>query len=79
MENEWDILWKITRLICGNMVDLLMGGVRFAGRFVFIVITFFIPNNMFSTSSLFYLYNGCNFYVLSFFVTNVIWQQGTLY
>ncbi len=75
MKDEWVILWKVEGLICENMVDLLMGGVGFPSRFVYIAITFFIPSNMFFTLGLFDFYNGCNFYALSFFVTNVIWQQ----
>jgi len=76
VKDEWVILWKVEGLICENMVDLRMGGVGFPSRFVFIAITFFIAINMFSTLGLFDLYNnGCNFYALSFFVTNVIWQQ----
>ncbi len=79
VKDEWILLWKIEWLICDNMVNLFMGGVGFASRFVFVAITFFIPSSMFSVSSFFYMYNGCNCYALSFFVTNTIWQQSTLY
>jgi len=45
VDNEWILLWKIKGLICGNLVDLLMGGVAFASKFSFIIITFYIPSS----------------------------------
>jgi hypothetical protein len=53
---EWILLWKIEGLIYGNMVDLFMGGVGFASRFLSITITFFIPSSMFSALGLFDFY-----------------------
>ncbi len=40
-------LWKIERMICGNLVDPLMGGVGFACRFASSAITFYVPNTSF--------------------------------
>jgi hypothetical protein len=47
VKDEWILLWKIEGLICENMVDFLMGGVGFVGRFVSTAITFIIPSSMF--------------------------------
>jgi hypothetical protein len=75
MKHAWILLWKIEGLICGNLVDLLMGEVGFASKFLSVAITFFIPRSLFLLQVFFICIMGAIFMHFHFFVTHAIWQQ----